>query len=68
MLEKTGYIFLGLGFLAWLYLVVKGLVDAFPEGLIGFVVLVGFGLLFAKVVKDRLNNKEDDYYDKHVDK
>lgn len=47
---------------------IKGLIEAWPEGLVGFIVIFGLGFLFLKVVKDRLNNKEDDYYDKNVDK
>ena len=68
MLERLGYFFLIIALLAWIYLLVKGLVDAFPEGIIGFIVIIGFGFLFLKVVKDRLKNKEDDYYDKNVNK
>lgn len=68
MLEKLGYVFLFLALGAWIYLLIKGLIDTLPEGLIGFVVIIGLGFLFIKVVKDRLNNKEDDYYDKNIDK
>jgi hypothetical protein len=32
------------------------------------VAIIGFGFLFAKVIKDRLANKEDDHYSKTVDK
>lgn len=68
MLERFGYFFLVIALLAWIYLLVKGLIQAFPEGIIGFIVIAGIGLLFLKVVKDRLRNKEDDYYDKNVKK
>lgn len=68
MLERLGYFFLIIALVVWIYVLIKGLVDAFPEGLIGFIVIAGFGFLFFKVVKDRLKNKEDDYYDKNVDK
>jgi Tfp pilus assembly protein PilW len=44
------------------------MVAAFPFGIIGLIVLTGVGVLFIKVLKDRLNNKEDDYYSKNVDK
>jgi len=47
---------------------IKGLIQAFPEGIIGFIVIAGVGLLFIKVVRDRMKNKEDDYYDKNVEK
>lgn len=68
MLERLGYLFLIVALGGWIYLLIKGLVDAWPEGLLGFIVIIGLGFLFLKVVKDRLNNKEDDYYDKNVDK
>ncbi|MCK5821446.1 MAG: hypothetical protein KAH17_06155 [Bacteroidales bacterium] len=68
MLERLGYFFLIIALGAWIYLLVKGLVEAFPVGLIGFIVIAGFGFLFLKVLKDRLRNKEDDYYDKNVEK
>ena len=67
-MEKAGYILLSIVALGWLGVVIFGMVAAFPFGIIGFVVLIGLGLLFAKVVQDRLESKEDDYYSKNVDK
>jgi len=68
MLERLGYLFLIIALVVWIYLLIEGLVEAFPAGLLGFIVIAGLGFLFFKVVKDRLRNKEDDYYDKNVDK
>ena len=68
MLERLGYLVLIIAVAAWIYLLFKGLIQAFPEGIIGFIAIAGFGLLFIKVIKDRLRNKDDDYYDKNVDK
>ena len=66
-METVGYaILLGLAVL-WLIAMIAGMIAAFPFGLIGLVALLGIGLLFIKVVKDRLNSKEDDYYSKNVD-
>jgi hypothetical protein len=66
-MEKAGYaILLSLAVL-WVFGIIGGMIAAFPVGLIGLVALVGVGLLFIKVVKDRLSNKEDDYYSKNVD-
>ena len=67
-MERIGYILLSIIAIVWILGVVAGMVAAFPFGLIGLIVLVGIGLLFAKVVKDRINNTEDDYYSKNVDK
>ncbi len=66
-MEKAGYaILLSLAVL-WILGIIGGMIAAFPVGLVGLVALVGIGLLFIKVVKDRLSNKEDDYYSKNVD-
>lgn len=51
----------------WLLAIITGKIVAFPFGLIGLLGLFAMGLLFAKVLKERMENKEDDYYDKHVD-
>ncbi len=67
-MEKIGYVLLSIVALGWLVGILVGLVAAFPFGLIGLTVIAGFGFLFAKVVKDRLENEEDDYYSKNIDK
>ena len=67
-MEYLGYVLLGIVAVVWIIVVIIGLVAAFPFGIIGFVALFGLGLLLAKVIKDRLENKEDDYYSKNVDK
>ena len=65
-MEKAGYIILAIVALVWLGIILFGMIEAWPWGIIGFFVLIGFGLLFAQVIKDRLKNKEDDYYSKNV--
>lgn len=67
-MEYLGYILLAIVAVVWFIVVLIGIVAAFPYGLIGFVALGGIGLLFAKVVKDRLESEEDDYYSKNVEK
>jgi hypothetical protein len=67
-MEKAAYaILLGLTAL-WILAIVAGSIAAFPVGLIGLLVLVAVGLLFVKVVKERLSNKEDQYYSDNVEK
>ena len=66
--EYTGYILLGIVALIYAGAVLIGLIAIFPWGLIGFIALLGFGFLFAKVVSDRLANREDDHYSDTVDK
>ncbi|UCD37065.1 MAG: hypothetical protein JSW54_09525 [Fidelibacterota bacterium] len=65
-MEKLGYILISSVAILWIIGMVAGLIVAFPYGLIGLVVLIGFGLLFVKVLKERLASKEDDYYSKNI--
>ena len=66
--EKTGYAFLII--IATLYLIAMfiGMFAAFPYGLVGLLLIAGVGVLAVKVVKERLQNKEDDYYSREIDK
>ncbi len=66
-MEKLGYVLLAIVAMVYLALMVVGMIAAFPFGIIGLIALLGVGLLLAQVVKDRLANKEDDYYDQNVD-
>jgi len=70
MLEKpitvAGYLLLIAAFIGYLVVTIIGLVDVLPEGIIGLFAIAGFGLLLIKVIKDRLTNKEDNYYSKNV--
>ncbi len=67
-MEKTAYaLLLGVAVL-WLIAMLVGMIAAFPVGLIGLVVIVAVGLLFIKVLRERLANKEDDYYANNVDR
>ena len=67
-MEKTAYALLIIVAAVWLIAMLVGMVVAFPFGILGLFVFVGLGLLFIKVLKERLASKEDDYYSKHVDK
>ena len=67
-MEKIGYVLLSIVAICWLIAMFAGMISAFPVGIIGLLAIFGIGFLFAKVVKERLANKEDDYYSKKVDK
>ncbi len=67
-MEIIGYILLSFAAICWIVAIIIGVIVAFPIGLIGLVTIIGISLLFAKVVKDRLENKEDDHYSNTVDK
>lgn len=66
--EKVGYLCLGAVAVLYIVAMLVGMIAAFPFGLIGLVVFIGVGVLLLKVVKERINNKEDSYYSKHVDR
>ncbi|MDH5434663.1 MAG: hypothetical protein OEY19_12035 [Gammaproteobacteria bacterium] len=66
--EKWAYSFLGVIAVLYLLAMIFGMIAAFPFGLIGLFVLAGVGILFVKVLKERLENKEDDYYSKEIEK
>ncbi len=67
-MENIGYVLLAIVAIVWIVAMFMGMIMAFPYGLIGLIGIAGLGFLFAKVVKDRLSNKEDDHYSKNVDK
>ena len=66
-MEYIGYVFLGIVALIWIIALFIGLIAAFPYGLIGLLAIIGIGFLLAKVIKDRLENKEDDHYSDNVE-
>ena len=67
-MEKIGYIFLLIVAGCWLIGMLVGLIATFPIGIIGLLAIFGIGLLFAKVIRERLANKEDNHYSKTVEK
>jgi hypothetical protein len=66
-MEYIGYVFLAIVALIWIIALFIGMIAAFPYGLIGLIAIIGVGFLFAKVIKDRLGNKEDDHYSDNVE-
>lgn len=66
-MENIGYAFLCVVAIGWLIAILSGVILAFPVGIIGLFAIIGIGILFAKVIKDRIASKEDDYYSKNVD-
>jgi hypothetical protein len=66
-MEYIGYVFLAIVALIWIIALFIGMIAAFPYGLIGLIAIIGVGFLFAKVIKDRLENKEDDHYSDNVE-
>lgn len=67
-MEKIGFILLSIVASFWLTGMVIGFIGIFPFGIIGLLGITGIGLLFVKVLRERLKSKEDDYYSKTVKK
>ena len=67
-MEKLGYILIGLFYILGSYLTLKEIEQFYPEGLLVILIYSGLLVLFVKVLKERLNNKDDDYYSKEIDK
>ena len=66
--EKWGYSLLSIIAVVYLIAMFVGMIAAFPFGLLGLLLMAGIGVLLVKVVKERMQNKEDDYYSKEIDK
>jgi hypothetical protein len=66
--EKWGYTLLAV--IAALYIVALfiGIISTFPFGLVGLLLIAGIGILLVKVLKERMKNKEDDYYSREIDR
>lgn len=67
-MEKIAYIILLIVAIGWIIAMIAGMVAAFPVGIIGLVVILAFGLLFVKALKERLASMKDDRYSKDVEK
>lgn len=67
-LKNIGYALLIIAVLVWFAAVLFGMIQVFPFGLLGLIIFLGFGLLFIKVLAERLTSAEDNYYDKNVEK
>lgn len=67
-MEKVAYILLIIVALCWFIAMLAGLIAFSPIGIIGLIAIIGFGLLFIKVFKERLNARKKDRYSKEVEK
>lgn len=52
----------------WVFTLFVSALALFPYGLIILAGLLIVGYFFYRVIKERIENKEDDYYEKNVDK
>ena len=52
----------------WCVIMLLSAVAIYPFGLLILVVYLIVGYIVYRVVRDRMTNKEDDYYEKNVDR
>ncbi len=73
-MEKLGYLLIAGFFVLITYLTLDELYglslvnEFYPDGLVILLIYGGLFVLFSKVLRERLNNKEDDYYSKEIKK
>jgi membrane protein implicated in regulation of membrane protease activity len=65
-LEKLALICVIIFAVIWSSLLLAGAVAAFPYGLIVLLALLVAGYFIYRVVRERMENKEDDYYEKNI--
>ena len=66
--EKTGYTLLAIVVIIYTIAMFIGMIEMFPYGLPVLIFVVALGILMIKVLKERIRNKEDDYYSREIDK
>jgi hypothetical protein len=52
----------------WLAILVVGMISLWPVGLIGLALISVPGYIIYRVIADRMRNREDDYYEKNIDR
>jgi len=67
-MEKLGYLLITGFFILITCLTLQVIEEFYPEGLIILLIYGGLFVLFIKVLRERLSNKEDDYYSKEIHK
>lgn len=67
-LDRIALILIVAGAVIYAGILVLGMIALFPFGLIGLGIFAILGALFFMVVRQRLTNAEDDYYERNVDK
>ena len=67
-MEKLGYFLITAFYVVLIVLTLQDIEEFYPEGLVFLLIYGGLFILFIKVLKERLGNKEDDYYSKEVHK
>ncbi len=58
-MEKISYAILIALSIIWVLAILYGFIKIFPLGIIGILVIVAFGLLFIKVLKEKFEKKDE---------
>ena len=67
-MEKIGYFLLIIFYALVINFSLSEVEVFYPDGLLILLFASGLLMLFVKVLNERINNKEDDYYSKEIDK
>lgn len=67
-LDRIALILIVVGGVVYAGIILVGMIALFPFGIIGLVVFGVLAFIFIQVVRQRLANAEDDYYERNVDK
>ena len=67
-LDQIVLTFLGIVAVLYVTALVVGMLQMLPFGLIGLAVIAFLLWIVGRIIYERLNNAEDDYYEKNVDK
>ena len=67
-MEKLGYLLITGFFVAITLITLEAIEEFYPDGLIILLIYGGLFVLFIKVLRERLSNKEDDHYSKEIHK
>ena len=66
-LDKLALICITVPVAIWIIAIVASALTMFPYGLLILIVLLIIGYFFYRVIKERIQNKEDDYYEKNIE-
>ena len=66
-LDKLVLILVIAGAALWALVLLGGIITTLPWGLPALILFLFGGYIVYRVVRDRLSNAEDDYYDKNVE-
>ena len=67
-LDKLALICVVVPVVIWFFIAFIGALALFPYGFIALIALLVVGYFFYRVIKERIENKEDDYYEKNINK